>query len=650
MSCRFVCLLLTLGAAQAPAAVGVRLLLGVTDTGPVKWDGSVTSRSAKIESVEPWRFDGEDRLLSSNSWQASTHLIRLFGNRGQNHVANGVIVWLADERPDAVLEVKTAQGDFTVRLADIPFGASVRALGGRAVADRIPAPVRLTSGPEEQDYPAAATDRSGNIWLAYTEFRHSPDYERLRQPLQQAPRDFDAWAVPAGGDRILLRERSGESWGEPVAITGGGGDLYRPAVAVDGSGRVWVFWSSNQDGNFDLWARPVANGQPGTPIRLTTEPGSDIDAVAATDAKGNVWVAWQAWRNGRASIQCSWQQGDGFSKAAAVSSSAANEWDPAIAADRSGRVTVAWDSYRNGNYDVYVRTAAAPGRWVKETPVAASALYEAYPSVAYDPSGRLWIAYEEGGERWGKDFGAYDTAGLALYQGRAVRIRGLEPSGRWLEPSAEISTLLPGAPQERVDLPGSQTASPGWETPNPGNAQNRAPNRSASNVSAPRNNLPRLLFDSSGRLWLAFRSAHPIWWNPIGTVWTEYAVSCAAGQCTGPVFLARSDNLLDNRPSLVSTGEGSLLVIGSSDGRQSPRAGHDRSGSERSVGQSHRPFSRLRSAGGQECCCAEPGGPHCRRGRGSGCCRQNAQFPARFASPPARRVPPPQRNLHGWRQ
>ena len=33
--------------------------------------------------------------------------------------------------------------------------------------------------------------------------------------------------------------------------------------------------------------------------------------------------------------------------------------------------------------------------------------YEAYPSIAYDPSGRLWIAYEEGGRGWGKDFGAY---------------------------------------------------------------------------------------------------------------------------------------------------------------------------------------------------------------------------------------------------
>ena len=64
---------------------------------------------------------------------------------------------------------------------------------------------------------------------------------------------------------------------------------------------------------------------------------------------------------------------------------------------------MAYDSYRNGNYDVFVRTATSPTAWGKEMPIAASATYEAYPSIAYDPAGTLWVAYEEGGERWGKD-------------------------------------------------------------------------------------------------------------------------------------------------------------------------------------------------------------------------------------------------------
>src|SRR5207248_2617980 len=120
-------------------------------------------------------------------------------------------------------------------------------------------------------------------------------------------------------------------------------------------------------------------------------------------------------------IMTSMGKGGAFSAAKAVAPSAGNQWNPAIAADSQGRVSVAWDSYENGNYDVFARTAAN-GAWGKVMTVAGTARYEAYPSIAYDPEGRLWVAYEEGAERWGKDFGAYSSTGVAIYQGRAIRM------------------------------------------------------------------------------------------------------------------------------------------------------------------------------------------------------------------------------------
>ncbi len=248
--------------------------------------------------------------------------------------------------------------------------------------------------------------------------------------------------------------------------------------------------------------------------------------------------------------------------------SLANEWNPAIAADASGHVTVAWDSYRNGNYDIHLRTATGPGSWGKETTAAATNRYEAYPSIAYDRAGRLWVAYEEGAKRWGKDFGAYETTGVAIYQGRAIRVRGFERDGGAVETKDDIAAVLPGAPEQRIDSAGRQSESSDWLKSDPNNAKNRQPSRPATNLRAPRNSLPRLLADSSGRLWVAFRSAHPIWWNPIGTVWTEYVVSYDGARWSGPIFLSHSDNLLDNRPALVSTRPGELMVIGSSDSRR----------------------------------------------------------------------------------
>ena len=71
-----------------------------------------------------------------------------------------------------------------------------------------------------------------------------------------------------------------------------------------------------------------------------------------------------------------------------------------------------------------------------------------------------------------------------------------------------------------------------------------------------------------GRIWLAFRSPHPTWWNPIGTVWTEYLLSFNGTEWTRPIFLNHTDNTLDNRPALAAVGDGRLLMVNSSDGRR----------------------------------------------------------------------------------
>jgi len=570
---RVICLLMLAAglSAEPQSAAGVRLVLGLTDKSGTKWDGSVSAEGARITAVDPWRFEGDDAVLDGNSWRVSTHPIRLFGGARDGAppvVANGVIVWLAGAGESTELKVKTAQGDFTVRLADIPYGKIQHALEGRAMADRVPPAAQITGTPEEQDYPAAAADQQGNVWLAYLEFRHNPDHDRIRANFRTAPQDLSDMKAPTGGDQILVRKLSGGVWGEPIEITPPGGDVYRPAIAVDGSGRPWVFWPANQKGNFDLWARVIENGQAGRTLRLSSEPGSDIAPVAATDGKGRVWVAWQGWRNGKASIFAAWQEGARFSRAAALTTSTGNEWNPAIAADANGRVSVAWDSYRNGNYDVYVRSADAPGKWGKETAVAATALYEAYPSIGYDREGRLWIAHEAGAERWGKDFGAYDTNGVAIYQGRAVKLVALDRAGRLLETQGDLGAVLPGVANQRVDSKARQNDSDEWTKPDPQSAKRRLPSRTNAPIRGPKNSLPRLLADASGRLWLAARSPQPVWWNPIGTVWSEYVVSCDGTGWTGPIFLTHSDNLLDNRPALVSVRPGELMVIHSSDSRR----------------------------------------------------------------------------------
>jgi hypothetical protein len=559
-------------AAMAQQPAEVRILTGATDTQSARWDGSVEARNATITSLEPWRFDTGDEI-SGTSWKMATHPIRLFGNGTQfdpqgirSVVANGLIVRLNNAAPNASLSIDTAQGRFDLNLSEIPYGKGVYKLNGKVFADRVPPTTRLTESPDEEDYPSAASDAKGNVWIAYFSFHHSPDHDQLRAPLRTALTNFDRLKEPVGGDQVFVRHFASGKWEDPIAVTGAGGDFYRTAVAIDGQGRPWVFWSQNTGGNFDIHAQAIENGKPARHVRISSEAGSDIDPVAVSDSGGRVWVAWQSWRNGKASIFAAAQNATGFTSPAIVSQSPGNEWNPAIAADKSGRIAVAWDSYRNGNYDVYLRTNNA-GRWEAERPVATSEHYEAYPSIAYDGASRLWVAWEESGSGWGKDFGAYQTTGIALYQGRVIRLRGFEPGGRAIELSADPAAALAGAPSLQADKPGAQNQNVALG-PDPDKAANRPPNRPAPNQQNPKNTSPRLSIDASGRIWLAFRTAHPIWWNPIGTVWSEYVTSFDGSKWSSPVFLTHSDNLLDNRPALLSTAPGRLTIVGSSDGRR----------------------------------------------------------------------------------
>jgi hypothetical protein len=556
--------------AGAQAPVSIRVLLGATDTESIFWDGGARARGASIVSIEPWRFEGTDSV-DGNRWRISTRPARRFGAANQGApppvVANGVVITLSG--PDSTtLDFDTPHGAFQIRTDELAYGRFVSKLNGRVLADRIPPTARVTETvQDEEDFPSAAADRDGNVWMAFVAFRHHPRHNEMRVALRAPLQDFSPLKEPPGGDQVLLRKYAAGKWNDATPITTSGLDIYRTAVAVDGRQRAWVFWSQNNRGNFDIFARSVAGGTPSPVVQVSKDAGADIDPVAATDSKGNVWVAWQGWRNGRARISAAMLNGAAFTAPAIVSQSTGNEWNPAIAAASDGRVTIAYDSYRNGNYDIFMRTATGRAAWGAETSVAATPRYEAYPSIAYDSTGRLWAAYEEGGSGWGKDFGAYDTGGIALYQGRLIRLVGIEPSGARVETKADLGAVLPGPPAGRVDNPGAQNQSEALD-PDPAIARNRRPATAAQNMRAPRNSYPRVTVDSSGRLWLAFRSAFPVWWTQIGTVWTEHLVSFDGAAWTPPIYLHHSDNLLDNRPALVSTAAGSLMILGASDGRR----------------------------------------------------------------------------------
>jgi hypothetical protein len=566
-----------------PGTVAFRLLMGGTDSEPSAWDGNVTVTGGAVASIEGWKFRGEDKTDGKTNWEfwSGRSLIpvgRAYAGQAPPIMENGIIITLASADPGARLSIQTKRGNFAFRVEDVPFGATQRFLEGGVVVDRVPHTAKLTDSPEDQDFPALA--QSGDeVYLAYVEFvRGDRAQHRWGQMGENPPKDFSFVARPAGGDQVFLKiySKSKKTWSAPIPVTGPKQDVMRAAVAVDGRKRVWVVWSANRNGNFDIYARAYSGGRFAREVRLTTDTGTDIYPVATTDSGGRVWVAWQGFRNGNLEVLAAAQSGDAFTRETVVSFSKASDWDPVIAAGAGGEVAIAWDTYDKGDYDVYFRRARWQGNAIRmdaPVPAAASAAFEARPSIAYDAQNRLWVAYEVSGEKWAKDNGAYDKEGIPIYRDHSVWVRCFQGAQAFDAPGDNLLAVLPKAAANQPN----QAQKKGKKKTVPADEHDTAGAQAARMAL---NSFPRLAVDSSGVLYLAFRTRELPGRTAAGTVWAEHMVYFDGTRWVGPVFVPHADQWIENRPAMAPLAPGELLMVVAGDHRQAEML-RDRRGTQR---------------------------------------------------------------------
>jgi hypothetical protein len=563
-----------------PEIIAVRLILGIGDATPRNWSGRVALDKGEIVDVEGLRFRDGDMVTGRDSWKTSSRLIRKAAAKkaaakakqaaakakrqaateaqgqaaaqekrqdapkaatgpsttGPTVTPNGVVIALKNVA-GAALTVETEQGKFTVSVDRLADGRAVSLLDDRVNVQRVFPHAPLFEGAKQQDFPAAASDSQGaGAWI--TAVWHEPRGPELMPAVNEQPKDFAECVPTGGGDQVRLLHFQNGKAGEPLDVTEPARDIWRPGIVTAGDGSVVVVWTEKRDENWDLFGRryePKTNSF-SPELRITAEPGADSDAVLATAANGMVWLAWQSWTGGQADIllvplDASGKPGAPPQK---ISDTPANEWAPSIATDSSGRVHVAFDSYQAGNYDVLLRTRETDGTLSPAITVAGTAKYEARPSVAADPRGRAWVAYEERTPNWGKDaVNLLDGKGSSLYRQSKVVVAVVDG----------VRVLLAPDPVEHA----------------PDSLKNM-------------NSYPRLTVDRAGRPWLAFRHRQEaIWGNNAvivtGAVWTSQATSLSGPAWSVPQPLTRGDGSLDSRPALVHPPAGPVLAFYSSDGR-----------------------------------------------------------------------------------
>jgi hypothetical protein len=528
-------------------SIALELTLGLKDNAPRTWDGQIGLSEGSLRALEA---GNETARIDQGRWQARTSIPepakakakakeKAKAKQGAG-IAPVRLVATLDAPETATVEVRTEQGAFSFVLGEVALGSPRAFLDGAATVERIPPSLRLTETPDEDDFPAAAVAPDGTVWYASVAYTHG-------NPVvmdEVARGRFDSLVIKGNGDRIKLRKLVGAEWSaSEIDVTDGGLDVWRPSVAVDGRGVVWVVWAEQVGGNWDIYARsydPKVEAL-GERIRITNSVGPDFNAEAAGAHDGGVWVAWQGWSGGSFDILLTRIIPDQREAptVAIVSNSVANDWSPAIATGARGEIWVAWDTYDRGNYDVYARRLA-DGRLDEPVAVATSPRFEARPSLAIDRQGRLWVAFEDADAEWGKDFGTryQGRQGVPLYLERTILVRCLE-QGRLRAPKAQV---VPSVMATHSDDPTRPLG------------------------SHPRISFPRLAVDDRGALWMLYRR-HPSPQNTEGERWVSFATRFDGASWSPVVALRRSENLLDNRPALAALPRGGLLTVYSSDHR-----------------------------------------------------------------------------------
>ncbi len=511
--------------------VGLEVHLGLKDTEPTPWGGEVELSEGKLLGMSV-RRGGAMAGVDGMKYRARSVK--------QQMAVNGPILRMDLDAPaGAKVTLKTRQGDISFKLADLPTGTRKPFLEGKAAVEREQGAFRLTGRATEDDYPALAKAPDGTVWLAYVEYTPAPPIvmDRVKN------NEFDDLAPKGNGDQILLVRFDGKAWFPPLEVTDPGLDVWRPTVTVDGQGVVWVAWAQQVDGDWEIFhrrytppAKDGGKGQWSEVTRVTRHPGTDFNVVAVTDSAGAVWLAWQSWRDDNFDILLSARaEGHAWKEPRIISRSKADDWNPAIAADGKGNVYVAYDTYDRGNYDVLLASVKKDSMEAEIVPIAASAKFEARAHVACDGEGRVWVAYEEGDEQWGKDFahagnvknvGLDKNPGFALYVNRTVRVKCLA-DGKLMEPADDLEKALTGGRLRR--------------------------NRS----------LPRLAVDASGGVWLLVR--HHLVPGAAGEAWASFALRYDGAKWGAPLPLADSENLLDVRPAVLPFDQGILTVYSGDD-------------------------------------------------------------------------------------
>ncbi len=322
-----------------------------------------------------------------------------------------------------------------------------------------------------QEQPVLAADHAGGVYVVWRDFRSDPEGDIYAQHVDASgtptwtyngvpvcaaggeqvspvvvPDDaygadsglVVAWEDYRAGVQVYVQriDSSGvalwESGGVPASTSQAA--QFEPSMATDGLGGVYLAWSQQQGGEYDIVSQHVgSNGEPmwsAAGVTLCGAPGNQYRPLAVADHGNGAWFVWEDARG--PAIQVYSQRVEYSSNIVfatdglPVSPGAGDQTSPSASSDWTGYLVVAWNDARAGS-GIYAERLDlfGSGTWgANGLAVCTGPGTHMFPSIAGDGTGGAIVSWEDARGSTGVDVYAqritWDAQPMWAVDGQAI--------------------------------------------------------------------------------------------------------------------------------------------------------------------------------------------------------------------------------------
>jgi len=113
-----------------------------------------------------------------------------------------------------------------------------------------------------------------------------------------------------GNNEIYLKKQlRNDKWTDTINLTNNPSDDRMPFLFQDNSGHVWLLWTTDRKGNFDIYYQIYSNGKWSTPKPLSFSGHWDEYATGCLTKSGTIWIAWNSYQQENDDIYYSYKDG-----------------------------------------------------------------------------------------------------------------------------------------------------------------------------------------------------------------------------------------------------------------------------------------------------------------------------------------------------